>query len=351
MEKTQRLDLNVYFASVADAVIATDKSFRIMYWNRGAESIYGWREDEVLGKPIGDYTAGIWESAADYRLVVQDLWARGSWHGQVSQHRRDGSTVRVQSVVSVVRDAEGVVSGVVAVNQDITAQYEADHALDVARDRLLNQQKQDALDRLCHTVAVDLADSIALLDTAVSSNSLEQAELALARLRACQQSLTFRPPADAAHEKVVDLVARLPEGARRLQDAVGPTIAIDLDLPDGPIRTRADLDVLTEVLLQLVTNARDALPEGGVVLIRLTHQDGRAHISVVDDCVGMDDDTLTHAFEPFFSTKPRSVARGLGLTRAFSMMRSMSSTIEITSHPGRGTTVDLTLPMAPQPVG
>ena len=114
--------------SVSDAVIATDLEFKVTSWNKGAEKIYGWRAQEVLGRSLGDFTQtrhyDHWRAE-----VLARLLSDGYWEGQLTQRRKDGTTVQVWTPISLVRDCHGNPTGAVAVNRDITARQAAEEVL------------------------------------------------------------------------------------------------------------------------------------------------------------------------------------------------------------------------------
>jgi CheY-like chemotaxis protein len=131
---------------------------------------------------------------------------------------------------------------------------------------------------------------------------------------------------------------------------VPEAIEIRLDLPSWPVTVHADQGALGQILLNLVTNARDAMPGAGrleIGLSEITREDRRmARLTVRDTGVGMDEATRAHVFEPFFTTKPSGQGTGLGLSIAYGLVQRHDGTIEIESAPGAGTTVSIELPIA-----
>jgi len=118
-------------SNVSDAVLALDKNNHIASWNRAAERIYGWRRDEVIGKHVDDVIATRFEPGMSGNSIYQELLENGFWQGELTQTGRDGSKVRILSSVTLMRDSEGAVSDVVAVNRDITERlnYERENRL------------------------------------------------------------------------------------------------------------------------------------------------------------------------------------------------------------------------------
>jgi signal transduction histidine kinase len=109
-----------------------------------------------------------------------------------------------------------------------------------------------------------------------------------------------------------------------------------------PVTVRADRDMLRQVLLNLVGNAYQAMPDGGELVVRVTERDGTVRVAVTDTGSGMDEDTRSRLFEPFFTTKARGV--GLGLAVSKRIVEAHQGTIDVESVPGRGTTFTVGIP-------
>jgi signal transduction histidine kinase len=123
-----------------------------------------------------------------------------------------------------------------------------------------------------------------------------------------------------------------------------PDVTVNREDADGPPHVRADRDQLRQVLLNLLSNAYEAMPEGGVVTITTTESDGRVRIAVADTGMGMDDETRAQIFEPFFTQKTRGIGLGLSVTKR--IVETHQGTIAIVSEPGGGTTFTVDLPAA-----
>jgi signal transduction histidine kinase len=113
-----------------------------------------------------------------------------------------------------------------------------------------------------------------------------------------------------------------------------------------PVVVRADQTQLEQVVMNLAVNARDAMPEGGTLTVAVLTDGETAVLSVVDDGIGMDDETRAQIFEPFFTTKPLAEASGLGLSTVHGIVGQSGGTVEVESEPGRGTTFTVRLPVA-----
>lgn len=134
-----------------------------------------------------------------------------------------------------------------------------------------------------------------------------------------------------------------------LSKLIGDDIRIDFQPPPKPLWVRVGAGDIEQILLNLATNSRDALPQGGVITVALAHATGprgeRAHLRFADDGVGMDDETLASVFEPFFTTKELGAGTGLGLSTVYDIVNAVGGRIEATSVAGSGTTFEVSLPV------
>jgi CheY-like chemotaxis protein len=155
--------------------------------------------------------------------------------------------------------------------------------------------------------------------------------------------------------KVVDMRTLVTETRRMLRRLIGENIAINVKLPAEPAPVRADFTQMQQVLVNLAVNARDAMPRGGRIDISVEvvkQKSGPAvRLRVADVGTGMSPETLNRIFEPFFTTKPPGKGTGLGLPTVYGIVQQSGGTIDVRSEPGQGTTFDVQLPLAGDPVG
>jgi PAS domain S-box-containing protein len=171
----------------------------------------------------------------------------------------------------------------------------------------------------------------AIRDSAVRAADLTRQLLAFGRRQMLQ----------AADVDLRDVVERMDSLLHRL---IGEHITLEADFGAEPVIVRADPTQLEQVVMNLVVNARDAMPEGGTVMITAGSENGQAILSVADTGAGMDEETLARAFEPFFTTKPLGAGTGLGLSTVHGIVGQSGGTIDVRSAPGRGTTFTIRLP-------
>ncbi len=240
-----------------------------------------------------------------------------------------------------------------------------------ARRALENQlrqaQKMEAIGQLTGGIAHDLNNILTVIraglgvvevdagetvreDLALVSNAADRAAALIRKLLAFGRRQTLEMRQITLHDLVTDFV-RL---ARRV---LPETIELEIDVPADATAIRADRGAMEQVLLNLLTNARDAMPNGGRLSIaaRLRSTDdagrgfGRVAIDVRDTGAGMDAATIEHIFEPFFSTKPEGLGSGLGLPMVYGIIQQHDGEITVHSTPGIGTTFSLLLPAVPAP--
>lgn len=273
---------------------------------------------------------------------------------------------------TVAPEADGI--NFVAVGRDLTAAKVREAELELARDALRQSQKMEAMGSLTGGVAHDfnnlLTPIIGSLDMLVRKGvgdvrqqrlidgalqSAERAKILVQRLLAFARRQPLQPTA-------VDIPDLLEGMTGLLGSTLGPKIDIRVDLAADLPPAQADPNQLEMALLNLAVNARDAMPEGGVLTlsarrrnVRTPHPAGvrRGHylaLSVSDTGVGMDDATQRRATEPFFSTKGIGKGTGLGLSMVHGLAAQLGGGLAINSAPGKGTTIELILPVSSHPV-
>jgi two-component system, cell cycle sensor histidine kinase and response regulator CckA len=349
------------FETTTVALLLDPDSARIEDANAAACAFYGWTRDELIGRPLTELNTlprPEIESAIERALAGQ----RGHF---VFQHRvRDGSLRDVEVFSSVVD-----VAGRRLLYSVIYDRTEARRL----EEQLRQAQKLETLGQLTGGIAHDLNNvlSVVLGNAELLSQELppERADLrsdlgeltSAARRGAAmiRKLLTFSRSAPL-EVVTLDLAAAVGETATTLQRFISAAIEVTINVPREPLRVRADRGSIEQILMNLVTNARDAMPSGGHLQIEVrrrvaTDEDGGADAAsgsliVRDDGVGMDEMTRSRIFEPFFTTKPPPVGTGLGMTMIQALVRQQGASIAVESAPGRGTTVTITFPLAAEPV-
>jgi two-component system, cell cycle sensor histidine kinase and response regulator CckA len=283
-------------------------------------------------------------------------------HGDVVAivcHERTGPSVpwtkRDQDFAGSVADIVGLVMTQVA-----GLRFEAE--LRTAREELAQARVMDSLGRMAAGVAHDfnnvlsgIALAVQVLDSAVPADSsaheaaVDVQELVSRGARLVKQLLTFAR--QGAYAGVpVEVSGWMREMLPRLGRSLGPDVVLKTDIECGIAYVGLDAPVFEQILVNLMLNARDAMPGGGQLEIRCWRNEGRLKLSVRDNGLGMDAATRQQIFEPFFTTKRQS-GTGLGLAIVFGAVRSVGGTISVETEPGRGSTFTLDLPLVPENPG
>ena len=259
----------------------------------------------------------------------------------------------------VVRRFQGLASRVSGTYLDVTAEIEAAQEKERWRNQMQQAEKLNTLGLLAGGVAHDFNNLLTAFVGSLELIALEAGddapflpELELAKTSAmeasglCDQLLSYAGRQAFRQEKFClnRLISRM---TQLLSVSTGPNIEIDLKLGDGPMELVGDDSQLRQVVLNLILNAAEAMPEGGVVQVKTARVDDWVELSVSDTGCGMDKETAERIFDPFFTTK--FTGRGLGLAAVFGIAQGHGGRIEVTSTPGEGTTMLVTLPVAKAP--
>jgi PAS domain S-box-containing protein len=343
------------------AIYMLDPKGHVTNWNSGAERIKGYSRAEIIGKHVSTFYTDEEREAGAPQQALAAARREGRYEKEGWRVRKDGSRFWAHVVVDAVRNAEGEIIGFAKVTRDITERTEAQRDLELAREALFQSQKLEAIGHLTGGIAHDFNNLLAavlgslelvkkrldfdprispLIDNAVMGAqrgaALTQRMLAFAR----KQELKLEPvDVSSLVGGMIDFVAR----------TIGSDIDIETDLPSGLPRVLSDPNQLDAAVLNLAVNARDAMPGGGRLRIsaRREPDGGHVRLSLSDTGEGMDAETVAKAADPFFTTKGVGKGTGLGLSMVHGLMIQCGGHLQIRSEPGRGTTVDLLMPVAP----
>jgi PAS domain S-box-containing protein len=357
--------------SVTDyAIYMLDPVGRVTSWNLGAERIKGYLPDEIIGEHFSRFYT---DEDRERGLPEAGLAAarrEGRHETEGWRVRKDGARFWAHVVIDAVHDDDGAVIGFAKITRDVTESRQAQRDLQQAREALFQAQKMEAIGRLTGGVAHDFNN---LLMVILGSLELVRKRLpddpAIERLigNAIQgarrgASLTERMLAFARRQELkreaVDVPALVMSMAGLLDRTLGRSVRIETRFPLGLAAVETDPSQLESALLNLIVNARDAMPQGGVVSISGREADvaddpvgklspGRyVCLSVTDTGEGMDAETIERATEPFFTTKGVGKGTGLGLSMVQGLTEQSGGALKIESRPGDGSTVELWLPVA-----
>jgi PAS domain S-box-containing protein len=353
-----------------DAIITMDVDLNIREFNPAAEQMFGHRRTDVLGRPVD-----LLIPAADRQARLDALRQYMETGGgplsarrlELTAIRADGTEFHVELTVARMRgDSRAVITGFI---RDITER----RALE---EQLRQSQKLEAIGRLAGGVAHDFnnilmsimgaADLLLMQlvgNDAARSEAIEIKQSVERGAGVTRQLLAFgrRQATRARLFALGDIVRGMETMLRRL---IGPEIEFQIECGAAPVIVRADSGQFEQVVMNLVINARDAMPEGGRLTVRVEEMDldqaaaltvteghaGRyARLSVGDTGTGMSEQTRAKVFEPFFTTKEENKGTGLGLSIVYGIVKQSGGYISVSSELGRGSTFSIYLPVAAVP--
>ena len=346
--------------SARDAIHVRDLDHRIHYWNRSAETLYGWTSEEVLGRSF-DSLFGV--EPGLYAEATGRLLRDGEFVGDLEKTRKDGRRLLVEARWTLLRDPQGRPHRVLAIEGDVTERrfLERQHT---------RSQRLESLGTLAGGIAHDLNNvftPILMSASLLARPDLnpEDQELVAAVRKSAQRGadmvrhlVSFARGAEGRHEpvRVSEIVA---DAAKLASDTLPKNIRVELELEQDLCEVAGDATQLHQVLMNLCVNARDAMPEGGRIAIRArnatfpsaqrtVHGELPAGayvlVEVEDSGCGIPPGDLEKIFEPFFTTKEHGRGSGLGLATSLAILRSHRGSMQVESHPGVGSRFRLFLP-------
>jgi len=364
--QTERL-----LASITSILIGVDVDGRITHWNRIAEETFDIPATTILSRPLAD--SGIqWnmsqmlESIARCRQTDQAMR-----FDDVPFTRPDHQDGYLGVTIIPIRGDTGESSGALIFGADVTERKQAEEERERLQGQLHEAQKIESIGRFAGGIAHDFDNFLQVIlgfawlirsrhkdDRELLSDVQEIVHAAESGSGMVRQLLAFsrRKP---AQPKVFDINDAVRHMARLVQQFVGESIQVTLQLDDGPFAVKLDPTGLEQIVMNLSSNARDAMPQGGTLTISTTRVEldaafATAHpwatagdyvrLSVKDSGMGMDPEVASHIFEPFFTTKQVSRGTGLGLAVVYGLVRQHEGLVDIETGPEQGTAFHLYFP-------
>lgn len=371
-EELQSFQANL-LNNVSDAIITTDLNFAITSWNSAAESLYGWSAAEVRGRPVESVlkTEHLAEQVVPEQMA-RHLFEHGHWRGDVRQHHKSGAPIYLTASISLIRDRDGNPAGVVAINRDITEIRQAAETQAQLEAQLRQAQKLESIGRLAGGVAHDFNNLLTViqgyctfLHEQLSADDplredVEQIQQASERAARLTRQLLAFSRKQILSPATVDLNELLANLRRMLERIIGEDVRLTTQLDPDLWTVMIDPTQLEQVILNLVVNARDAMPSGGTLTLHtrnlLADGDAGLHelnapsdqwvlVTVSDTGHGMDEQVRSQIFEPFFTTKAPGTGTGLGLATVYGIIRQSGGLVRVDSVPGKGTSFQIYLPV------
>jgi two-component system cell cycle sensor histidine kinase/response regulator CckA len=377
--------LDSTLSSIGDAVLATDLEGRITFLNSVAETLTGWTREEARGKPAVEVLKVVDEKT---REPLENPLGRALQNrtmavlGGAALISRAGAEVPIEHSASPVRDASGRVRGAILVFRDISKRRQLE-------EQATHSQKMEAVGRLAGGVAGDFNNVLTvitgyaeLMRAEVPSNSpmrrfVDEIIYAAERAASLTRHLLAFSKGSSAQPRVIDLNSVLTGMEPMLRRLLGQNIELILLQAPGIGRVKADPSQIEQVVVNLATNSRDAMPHGGKLVIETanvelesgadkvgvpvtgatvrTPPEPAGHgsyvmLAVSDTGKGMDAETRSRLFEPFFTTKAPGKGSGLGLATVYGILRQCEGQVTVYSQPNCGTIFEMYLPRVSEPV-
>ncbi|HWO02525.1 MAG TPA: PAS domain S-box protein [Blastocatellia bacterium] len=356
-----------FLDGASDAIIVRDLQDRIIYWNRGAERLYGWSAAESVGVSIQELYYQ--EATPQFEEANQILLKEGKWAGHARHLTKDRRHIDVETRLTLMRDGEGNPKSVLVINTDVTERKKLEA-------QFLRAQRMESIGTLAGGIAHDINNILSPILLAVRMLQMkfqdEDSQRLLSVLHQSaerggvmvKQVLEFARGVEG-ERIVLQLNHLIKEITKTLAETFPKSIAVECFVPADVWSVTGDPTQIHQVLLNLCLNARDAMPRGGVLSVKAENVsidesyaqmiiDARPGsfvlVSVTDTGTGIPAEILNRVFEPFFTTKEHGKGTGLGLSTVLGIVKSHGGFINVYSEIGRGSQFRLYFPAAESPL-
>ncbi|MFN8458102.1 MAG: PAS domain S-box protein [Anaerolineae bacterium] len=355
--------LSVAIEQAGENVVITDPNGIITYVNPAFEETTGYKEVEVLGQSPRILKSGLQDDKF-YQHLWETITSGLVWRGRLVNRKKDDTLYTEDATIVPVFNSDRQIINYVAVKRDITAELRLE-------EQIRQTQKMDAVGRLAGGVAHDFNNVLVIIngycdlllaqfdETNPIRQDLGQIKAAAERAAALTRQLLVFSRKQVVQAEVLNLNDIITDLNKMLRRLIREDISIVTNLSPDVGRIKVDRGQLTQVILNLAVNARDAMPNGGTLTLETENVNlDFAYVSqflevesgpyillkVSDTGLGMDQQTLKQIFEPFFTTKPQGEGTGLGLAIVHSIIKQSGGHIEVASIPEQGTTFKIYLP-------
>jgi PAS domain S-box-containing protein len=343
---------------VADcALYMLDPNGIVTSWNIGGQRIKGYAPSEIIGQHFSCFYTEVDRANGKPLRALDIAREQGRYEEEGWRVRKDGTFFWASVIIDPVHE-DGKLVGFAKLTRDITERREAQLQLEQMHQQLAESQKLDALGQLTGGVAHDfnnllmvISGSLHTLKKAVGDDpkcrrALSAIEGATRRGASLTSQLLTFARRQSVNPQAVDVAERIDAVREVLDAAVGSTVKLQFDVNRGVWPVLVDVAEFETALVNLVVNARDAMPGGGVITIS-AHNDtpgGNVAISVADTGTGIAPDILSRIFDPFFTTKPVGKGTGLGLSQVHGFAHQAGGTVKVASELGKGARITILLP-------
>ena len=346
------------------SIVITDTNGAIEFVNPYFTTLTGYSSEEVIGQNPRILKSGL-TPPETYQKLWSSISAGKQWEGTLCNMRKDGSLFYENVMISPLRDSSGAVTNYLGIKEDITEKKNV-------YEQLIHSQKIESIGELAGGLAHDLNNILSVINgyatlaqlgidrEHIGFGYLTEVNRASSRAATLTRSLLAYSRKQEMNQENQDLNPLVETVGSFIKRIIRENITFTLSLHGDPLSVYVDTVQIEQVLLNLATNARDAMPDGGSFSIATTAGSiderfiatrgygtvGRyAIITVTDSGCGMDEQTKRRAFDPFFTTKERNKGTGLGLSMIQGIIRQHGGFIDLQSEPGKGSVFQLYLPL------
>ncbi|KAM3115893.1 response regulator [Phormidesmis sp. 146-33] len=346
-----------------DAMLVRDLQHKIVFWNKGAERLFGWKAEEAIGQNVNQLMYR--KSSSQLKEAVNTVLEKGEWIGELNKITKSGQEVIVESRWTLVRDDAKRPKSILTVDTDITEKKQLEA-------QFFRAQRLESIGTLASGIAHDLNNILTPILAASQllplklKNLDDRSQLLLQLLETnakrgadlVKQVLSFTRGVEG-RRMVLQTRHLIGEIERTIQETFPKSITVCTHIPKDLWTVSGDSTQLHQVLMNLCVNARDAMLSGGLLTISaqnqwLTENDARLNfeaqvgpyivISIADTGMGIPESNLERIFEPFFTTKELGKGTGLGLSTVVGIVKSHGGFVTVSSQEGKGTEFKVFLP-------
>ena len=346
------------------ALYMLDPNGIVTNWNVGGQRIKGYSPEEIIGQHFSRFYSPADRAAGRPARALRLALENGRYEEEGWRVRKDGTFFWASVIIDPIRDDDNQLLGFAKITRDISERREAQLNLEKIQRQLAESQKLDALGQLTGGVAHDFNNLLMVItghvhmlkkiagNDAKSLRAIQAIETATQRGASLTRQLLTFARRQSVSPQSIDLRDSIHSVREVLDTGLGSAVQLSIDLDDGLWPVMVDSAELETALVNLIINARDAMPGGGSVSVRASniHIDDGARkgdhvaIEVTDTGVGIPPDIIAKVFDPFFTTKPIGKGTGLGLSQVHGFAHQAGGTIAVKSELGTGTTFTICLP-------
>jgi PAS domain S-box-containing protein len=351
------------------ALYMLDPNGIVSNWNTGAERIKGYKADDIVGQHFSRFYTEADRAAGRPAQALHTALTEGRLEAEGWRIRKDGSRFWAHVIIDPIRDETGTLIGFAKITRDITDRREAQIAQQRTQTQQAHTQRMEALGQLTGGVAHDFNNLLMIIgghvrtvkkllaDDPRGARAAEAIEIAAQRAESLTRQLLTYSRRQTLQPVVADVASRV-EAVRQVLAGSLSSASLIGRIEPGLWPVKVDISEFELAIVNLTLNARDAMPDGGLITIAadnvvLTGEETPAGLAgefvaltVSDTGIGIAPDIIPKVFDPFFTTKGADKGTGLGLSQVHGFAHQSGGTVVLTSELGRGTRVTIYLPRA-----